>query len=147
MDTRSESRKRASNTLETWMPSAIVIGLFCTYLIPIQEVTTVLGQTEEWRVRCVRLGQIWSIGSVRFGLSAVKSPWVNSQLLASPLLALLHLRLAYLTWVWMHLLGSIHTLLNPHTHEAIIFLHHLVVLCLPPCTSHGLEPMRGSRWR
>ena len=112
------------------MPGAVVIGLFCTYLIPFQAVTAVEGQTEEWRVRCVQLGQIWSIGSIRFGLSAVKSEWVNSQLLvlASPLLALLHLRLAYLTRVWIHLFGSIHTLLNPHTHEPIIFLHRLEVL-------------------
>jgi hypothetical protein len=50
------------------------------------------------------LGQIWSIGG--------KVTGVNSQLLASPLLALLYLRLAYLTWVWMHLLGSIHTLVR-----------------------------------
>jgi hypothetical protein len=76
----------------------------------------------DWRVKseiCLarsdlvyRLGQIWSIVSVRFGLSMIKSPWVNSQLLASPLLALLYLRLVYLTQVWMHLLGSIHTLMR-----------------------------------
>jgi hypothetical protein len=29
------------------MPGAVVIGLFCTYLIPIQEVTAVEGQTED----------------------------------------------------------------------------------------------------
>ena len=28
------------------MPGAVVIGLFCTYLIPIQEVIAVEGQTE-----------------------------------------------------------------------------------------------------
>ena len=140
-------KKRASDTLETWMPGAVVIGLFCTYLIPIQAAIVVEGLTEEWRVICVWLDQIWSIGSVKFGLSVVKSAWVNSQWVASPLLALLHLWLAYLTQVRMHLRGSIHTLLNPHTHEPIIFLHRLEVLCLPPCTSHGLEPVRGSRWR
>jgi len=77
-------------------------------------------KSEEWDVS----------SSVRFGLLAVKSEWVNSQLLvlASPLLALLHLWLAYLTRVWMHLLGSIHTLLNPYTREPIIFLHCLEVL-------------------
>ena len=46
LDTRSDSRKGAFDTLETWMPGAVVIGLFCTYLIPIQVVTAVEGQTE-----------------------------------------------------------------------------------------------------
>jgi hypothetical protein len=147
LDTRSKLTKRASDMLETWMPGAVVICFFYTYLIPIQAVIAVEGQTKEWRVRCVWLDQIWSIASVRFDLSTVKSTWVNSQLLASPLLALLHLQLAYLTWVWIHLLGSIHTLLNPYTCEPIIFLHRLEVLCLSLSTSHGLEPVKGSRWR
>ena len=105
-------KKRASDTLETWRPGAVVIGLFCTYLIPIQAVTVDEGQTEGWRVRCVWLRQIWYISSIRFCLSAVKSPWVNSQLLASPLLVLFHLQMAYWTWVWMHLLGLIHTIMR-----------------------------------
>ena len=46
LDTRSDSRKGAFNTFETGMPGAVVIGLFYTYLIPIQAVTTVDGQTE-----------------------------------------------------------------------------------------------------
>ena len=48
LDTRSESRKRAfdhHDTLETWMPGAVVMGLFCTYLPPIQVVTIVKAQT------------------------------------------------------------------------------------------------------
>jgi hypothetical protein len=46
LDTRSESKKGAFDRLETLMPGAVVIGLFCTYLIPIQAVTVVKGQTE-----------------------------------------------------------------------------------------------------
>ena len=49
LDTRSESRERAfdhHDTLDTWMPSAVVIGLFCTYFTPIQAITTVEGQTD-----------------------------------------------------------------------------------------------------
>ena len=46
LDIRSDSKKGAFYTLETGMPGAVVIGLFCTYLIPIQVVTTVEGQTK-----------------------------------------------------------------------------------------------------
>ena len=41
LDTRSDSRKGAFDTLETLMPGAVVIGLFCTYLILIQVVIVV----------------------------------------------------------------------------------------------------------
>ena len=37
LDTRSDSRRGAFDMLETGMPGAIVIGLFCTYLIPIKK--------------------------------------------------------------------------------------------------------------
>jgi hypothetical protein len=43
----------------------------------------------------------------------------------------------------MHLLGSIHTLLNPHTHEPIIFLHRLEVLC-KFCEVLLLHPLQGA---
>ena len=46
LDTRSESRKRAfdhHDMLETRMPGAVVIGLFCTYFTTIQVVMTVEG--------------------------------------------------------------------------------------------------------
>ena len=49
LDTRSESRERAfdhHDMLDTGMPSAVVIGLFCTYFTPFQAVTTVEGQTD-----------------------------------------------------------------------------------------------------
>jgi hypothetical protein len=45
---KKESRKGAfdhHDTFETWMPGAVVIGLFCTYLTPIQAATTVERQT------------------------------------------------------------------------------------------------------
>ena len=48
LDKRSESRKRAfdhHDTLDTWMPDAVVIGLFYTYFTTIQAVTAVEGQT------------------------------------------------------------------------------------------------------
>ena len=49
LDTRSESRKSAfdhHDTLDTWMPGVVVIGLFCTYFTPIQAVTVVKGQID-----------------------------------------------------------------------------------------------------
>ena len=51
------------------------------------------------------------------------------------------LRLAYLTWIWMHLLGSIHTLLNPHTRERYcIFPHRQEVF---PSSLHLSRPPPG----
>jgi hypothetical protein len=58
LDTRSESRKELLMCLRLECLSAVVICLFCTYLIPIEAVTAVEGQTEECRVRCVQLDQI-----------------------------------------------------------------------------------------
>ena len=49
LDTRSESRERAfdhHDTLDTWMPGAVVIGIFCTYFTLIQAVMTIEGQTD-----------------------------------------------------------------------------------------------------
>ena len=54
LDTRSDLRKGAFDMLETLIPGVVVIGLFCTYLIPIQEAITVEGQSA-----CV-------FGSIRF---------------------------------------------------------------------------------
>ena len=48
LNTRSELRKRAfdhHDTLKTRMPGTVVIGLFRTYLTPIQAVMAVEGQT------------------------------------------------------------------------------------------------------
>ena len=45
---KKESRKGAfdhHDTLETWMPGAVVMGLLCTFFTPIQAVTTVEGLT------------------------------------------------------------------------------------------------------
>ena len=44
LDTRSDSRKGAFDMLETWMPGVVVIGIFYTYLIPIQAVTASRGR-------------------------------------------------------------------------------------------------------
>jgi hypothetical protein len=43
LDTRSESRQ---DMLDNWMTSVVMIGLFCTCFTPIQEVTSVDGQTD-----------------------------------------------------------------------------------------------------
>ena len=56
LDTRSDSRKGAFYTLETGMPGAVVIGLFCTYLIPIQVVTTIETEGMFGSVRFTMLG-------------------------------------------------------------------------------------------
>jgi hypothetical protein len=47
LDTRSKSRKRVfdhHDMLDTWMPGAVVIGLFYTYFTPIQAVIAVEGR-------------------------------------------------------------------------------------------------------
>jgi hypothetical protein len=55
LDTRSASRKRAfdhHDTLKTWMPSAVVIGLFYTYFTPIQVVTRLCETRRGFFVQC-----------------------------------------------------------------------------------------------
>jgi hypothetical protein len=57
LDTISYSRIGDFDTLETSMPGVVVIGLLCTYLIPIQAVIAIKGQTEgvSGLVKCTML--------------------------------------------------------------------------------------------
>ena len=86
LDTRSESRERDfdhHDTLDTWMPSAVVIGLFCTYLTPIQAFIAVMGQTDCYSVRHFILS--YEIKYLAGGLSCVRSESQQLWLLRSAL--------------------------------------------------------------
>ena len=86
LDTRSELRERAfdhHDTLDTWMPGAVVIGLFCTYFTPIQAVTMVVGQTDCYYIQHFILS--YKIKYSAGGLSCVHSKSQQLWLLRSAL--------------------------------------------------------------